>query len=254
MKNKSSSNPVINLCELQKQLGETKLKIALLQAALLEDERTQRHSSQSSDDPAESSHASPNEDTLRAIRSETRRLRKSNSPSILPKIMNVVAAVLLLSFISFGTAMAVSSDVRVLVMKLLYKVTPHYTEIHLVPAEEASLDIPSAWSGTYYPSYIPADYQFHSIQGSSPILDAVYVSGENKLLRFSENEGTVVGNIDTEGYAIKEIQLYGTKALLADKEGKSKVIWHQDGKILTITIDDTAEIALDVAKGVKRVR
>ncbi len=85
-------------------------------------------------------------------------------------------------------------------------------------------------------------------------MDAVYVSGENKLLRFSENEGTVVGNIDTEGYAIKEIQLYGTKALLADKEGKSKVIWHQDGKILTITIDDTAEIALDVAKGVKRVR
>ena len=150
--------------------------------------------------------------------------------------------------------MAVSSEVRIMVMKLLYKVTPQYTEISLVPDEEASFGVPSGWKGEYYPSFIPDDYTFSGIQETSFTRDAIYLASNGRFLRFTENEGTVEISVDTEGYHTQDIVLNGNAALLAEKDDKCKVIWQQSAKILTLTITESFELAIEIAERVTRIR
>lgn len=254
--NQSETSLLINL---QEQLSDIKLRIALVEAARLEDESNRaKYNALPPDSPErlaeEQFHQRMEPRILLMMRKLQRKQKNKDLIQYTRKVMRFAAAVFLVACISLGTAMAVSSEVRVTVMKLLYNITPQYTEIQLVPDESASFNVPADWTGDYYPSYIPNDYEFHSLQVIGSIRTTYYTSGKDKALIFHENDEGVESNIDTEGYEVKTIELNDRVALLATKKGRSVVIWQAEKRFLYLTIPENEEIALKVAKGVRRIK
>lgn len=252
-KKTNNSNQTWDLNKLEAQLGETKLKIALLKAAQLEEEEAQSQVISSLGN-VQLTDLSPKEKTLVSIRHEIRKNTSVDLLKILSGVMKVAAALFLVGLIGFGTAIAISSDVRVEVMKLLYKITPEYTEISLVNDDDASFYMPEGWKGDYYPSYIPDGYIFDSFQGDNAIATATYTSMDGKILRFSESTGTTEMNVDTEDYMIENIFLNGSEALLAYKEGSSRIVWKHGNKILMVRTSDTVQSAIDIALSVVSIK
>lgn len=253
MKAKQHSN-LTSISDLQQQISEAKLKIALLESALMEDKVDEQLETASTQDEMLVRLSHFDNRMLTAIRKESRKLERTNWLHAIPKVVKAAAAVLLLSFLLGSTAMAVSSEVRVLVMKLLYRVTPQYTEISLVPDEKASFHIPASWEGLFFPSLIPEGYTLHDLQGSGPMRETLYRNNVNSMVRFSEYDSTVEMNTDTEGYVIEDMLLNGEKALLAYKDGKSKIIWQQDGRILMVITTEDPQLTLRVAQSVVRIK
>ena len=256
---KSHGEDRVNLQGLQNQLSDIKLLIALLAAAQQDDEtETTRLDTLAPDAPERIEEvafiARTQEKTLGLIRRETHKLLRTERLHGMQKIMRIAAVLVLISFLSLGTAMAVSPGLRVQVMRLLFRVTPQYTEISYVPDEKASFEVPQEWTGNYYPAYIPDEYSFYGIAGTGSMRDAVYVAQDNKILRFSENDQSVEANIDTEGYAVREIEIHGQSALLATKEGKSKIVWSEADRYFILTVTEDAETAIKIAQRVTIIK
>ena len=103
-----------------------------------------------------------------------------------PRMLRAVAAVLLICVLGMGTALAVSPALRVAVMRLLYRVTPRYTEISYVPDERASFDVPADWDGLYYPALFHRNTRLRGGR-TGGIRDAIYTAEDGGVLSFIEN-------------------------------------------------------------------
>lgn len=249
-------NDTPNLHSLPAQIGQNKLRMALLEAAGAEADRAQAAWDALPDDAPEKAaekafHLRTEEKYLRMAR---RAQHAGRAPRMVLRALQFAAVLALAFAVSLGTAMAVSGEVRVAVMRLLYRVTPEYTEISMAEDEDAAFFVPADWTGSYYPSYIPEGYSFYSVTGTPSIRETIYTSSENKMLSFTENDPSVESNEDTENYEIIEIDLKGNKALLTVKEGKSKVIWQSADCFMVLTISENAETALKVAQSVRRIK
>lgn len=133
-----SSKETMSLQNLQTQLSDIKLRTALLEYAGQEDEESTAYFDKLPKDSPMlieeiAFFSRTTEKTLRLIRMEDRKLKRLKSFSRFQKIMKYAALLLLISFLSLGTAMAVSSDLRIQALRLLYRVTPQYTEVSYVP-------------------------------------------------------------------------------------------------------------------------
>lgn len=73
------------------------------------------------------------------------------------------------------------------------------------------------------------------------------------MLIFAENHAAVETNVNTEGYEVRQLELNGSTALLAVKDGETTVVWQQDNKALYLTISENVETALQVVTGVRRI-
>ncbi len=197
----------------------------------------------------------PSAKTLALIRRASRRPRPALPPRLAGAI-RIAAAALALLFIGIGTAMALSAQLRITVLRLLWRVTPQYTELRLAPDEAAAFDVPADWPGEYYPSFIPEGYRFYAVSGGEQIGIATYtnVSDSEKILRFIESDQNTVSKVDTEGYSIETIDLRGSEAMLARKSGHSKIIWQQAGKMLLLSVTEDRQTALKIAESVTRIK
>lgn len=197
----------------------------------------------------------PSAKTLALIRRASRRPRPALPPRLSGAI-RVAAAALALLFIGIGTAMALSAQVRITVLRLLWRVTPQYTEIRLAPDEAAAFDVPADWPGEYYPSFIPEGYRLYGVSGGDSLPIATYTnpSDPEKLLLFSESSPSAVSRIDTEGYTMEQISLHGVSALLAYKPGHSWVVWPQANKAFSVSVTEDQQTALKIAESVTRIK
>ena len=71
------------------------------------------------------------------------------------RLVLIGACVVLVIGIAAPIAIANIEAIRVRVMELLINIQDEYTEISMVENEEMAFDVPAAWRGEYYPSYIP---------------------------------------------------------------------------------------------------
>jgi len=249
--------PVLH--NLYEQLSEIKLRIALMEAARGEDEERQSYYDSL---PQEALERKAEQDFHgkmdREIQGLIQRLRRKENGEkflyLVRRSLKFAAVIFLVCGVCLGTAMAVSSEVRVTVMKLLYNITPQYTEISTVPDENAFFTVPSDWNGEYYPSYIPDGYAFRSIQGTKSIRVATYDTPDGKRMTYHENDALVESNLDTEGYEVREIELNGRVAILAVKEGGSIVVWQEDNRSFYLFITEDSATALDVVRGVRKIK
>lgn len=251
-----SRNDIPDLRGLPEKIGQNKLRMALLDAARLDADRAQAAwdalPETAPEKRAEKAfHLRTEEKYLRMARKAQ---RAGRAPRILLRSLQFAAALLLAFAVSLGTAMAVSGEVRVEVMRLLYRVTPQYTELSMAKDEGAAFFVPADWTGSYYPSYIPEGYSFYEVFGTDSMRFSYYTAAESKYLRFNECDQAVEVNTDTEGYQLQEITLNGHPALLASKVNKSKIIWQSTDCFMVLTISENAETALKVAQSVRRIK
>ena len=239
--------PTLGIEALKQQLEDTKLRLALLEYQQQEDEARQAARDSLPPDSPEMA-----EESSFFARTQANTLRRA-MPHRFPRVLTVAAAVLLLLALSLGTALAVSPALRVQVMRLLYQVTPEYTEVSFVPDEAASFDVPAEWTGLYYPAYIPEGYEFYGVGGSSSMPKVLFNASEDRFLRFSEYSLEAESNINSEGYMVEEADINGAKGVLSWKDGHTILVWPVSDRFFILDITAAADTAMEIARSVTRV-
>lgn len=272
----SGPNDTPKVQNLAAKRGENRLRAALLNAANMDADRAQQKWDALPDNaPEKMAGAAFFARTETQYLRMARRARADKAPRLFLRTLRAAAAVVLVCAVSLGTAMAVSAEIRAAVLRLVYRVTPQYTEISIdgvkrvyeegkaTPAADGqtrratvppSMNVPDGWTGNYYPSYIPEGYVFHSITGTPSMRISIYMSASERIMYFDEDDLTVEANIDTEGYKTEEININGNTALLAYKEGKTTIVWQEPDRILTLMVDENVETALKVVESVQRIK
>ncbi|MGI6233982.1 MAG: DUF4367 domain-containing protein [Christensenellales bacterium] len=240
-------------------LADNQIRLALLDASLQEDlAAKQYYESLDQDHPdrrqLELFMDKAREHNLNLLKNQRRPAKIRQFKHIIPKLIKAAAIFLTVSALGLATAMAISPELRIQVLKLLINITPSYTQIIMEPRGDHLLSVPSEWGGNYYPSYIPEGYRFYAVSGEHPVRTTIYMAGDEKMLDFSEYSGTVVTHTDTEGYTLSEIELNGTIATLAEKEGKTKLIWAIADRYFILIITENAETAIKIAKSVEYIQ
>lgn len=244
---------------LKRQLEDTRLRLALLEAQRQEDEAMQAAWDALPPDAPEKREearffARTEKGTLRLIRKHERRAARAERPRRIPRTLTVAAAAVLILCLSLGTALAVSPALRVQIMRLLYNVTPEYTEVRFVPDEAASFDVPAEWTGLYYPAFIPEGYELDGIAGSERIPKAIYTAADDRSIVFIEHSLDGESNINSEGYTVEEVEINGAKGIISHKAGYSIIVWSNTEKAFTLSITEDYDIALAVARSLVRVK
>ena len=148
----------------------------------------------------------------------------------------------------------IAPALRVQVMRLLYQVTPEYTQVSFVPDEAASFDVPVEWTGLYYPAYIPEGYEFYGVGGSSSMPKVLFNASEDRFLRFSEYSLEAESNINSEGYTVEEADINGAKGVLSWKDGHTILVWPVSDRFFILDITAAADTAMEIARSVTRVK
>ena len=174
----------------------------------------------------------------------------------LPRLVRAAAIVLAVLTLAGGVALAASPALRVQVMKLLAISTPEYTELRLVPDEEASFEVPADWKGQSFLSYVPEGLVLGEAYTMGSISYAQYRdahTGEVRL-NFTETGPTAESNIDTEHALITQVTVGPYPASLIRKNENCMVYW-SDGHELFIleTRYLSQEETLRTAQGVVRL-
>lgn len=245
------------LQNLRSQHRDLALRIALLNAAQQEaaenDNRMESLPTSSDERRAEVDFVARNQEAmLRLIRERVKKEKPLQHKK--PSLLSVLAAAVLLIVFAFSSAMAVSSDLRVYIMKLLYQVTPQYTEFRYVPDESIDLKVPGEWGGNYFPSYIPNGFEYYGVTGEQGMQTCIFMAEGDKVLRFSENAISTEGRFDTEGYQVEDIHIGDSQGLVAFQDGKTKILWSSLDRHFMLTIDADKETAIQVAKQVIKIK
>ncbi|MEZ7873056.1 MAG: DUF4367 domain-containing protein [Eubacteriales bacterium] len=250
-----SDNTPLSVEGLKQQLEDTRLRLALLEAQGQEDEAMQAAWDALPPDAPEKREearffARTEKGTLRLIRKHERRAARAERPRRIPRPLTVAAAAVLILCLSLGTALAVNPALRVQIMRLLYNVTPEYTEVRFVPDEAASFDVPAEWTGLYYPAFIPEGYELDGIGGSRRMPIAVYTAANDQYLTFTEHDLESEVNINSEGYFVEEVQINNMAGILSYRDKKTIITWANTEKAFTLSITEDRDIALAVAQSV----
>lgn len=254
----NSEHSPLSIEGLKQQLEDTKLRLALLEYQQQEDKTRQVVQAALPPDDSEKQEetrffARTQVNTLRLIRQQERRSARAEKPRRFPRVLTAAAAVFLILALSLGTALAVFPALRIQVMRLLYRVTPEYTEVSFAPDEEAAFDVPAEWTGLYYPAYIPEGYAFYGFSGTRMPTTA-FVGKDDRLLRFSEYDQNTESNINSEDYTVEEVDINGAKGLMSWKDGHTILVWPATDKFFILRITENASMALEIARSVIRIK
>ncbi|MEG2273161.1 MAG: DUF4367 domain-containing protein [Acinetobacter sp.] len=243
--------------ELYQQLADTKLRIALLSQ---QEKETETLLGEEESDTALEEEKKFFADTQdRAVGKIHAQLRKQSIERFarhdLPKIGQVAAAVLLVFYLGLTTAVATVQSVRVSLMKLLYNVEEQYTEISFHPDEDAAFDVPTAWEGNYFMSYLPEGYTLKQCSDKLSFgQEIIYEGLKGQLLRFAEMSLEAETNIDTEGFDVRPVQINGATGLLAENLDTTTIVWSTSDCYFILNMNGSAETAKQVAESVIRIK
>lgn len=244
---------------LRQQLLEAKLRLALLEYQQKEDAAQQRRRDALPEDAPEKAaeaafFARTEGKMIRLIRAKSKNKEKAAKHGRLSRFLSAAAIFVLVLLLGFGSALAFSPALRVQLMRMLYQVTPQYTEIRFLPDPNKTLEIPAEWNGLYYPSYIPEGYRMEGARSNSFLARVAYSGSAEKYILFTEYNLDVETNLNTEGFTIEEIEINGFKGILAYKEGKTNMLWPCSDKYFVLHITENRDVAMKIAQSVVRIK
>lgn len=252
---KSAESIPYSIESLQQHIADAKLRLALLEYQQKEDQAWRlRQDVLPSDAPEKIAEndffARTEETTLKLIRRHEPRLVQPARARRRPRLHQVFAAAVLILVLALGTALAVSPTLRIQVLKLLYHVTPRYTEVRFVPDTEGFFEIPAEWVGTSFPAYIPSGYRLFDSSASKNVSKAIFTSGDNKYLRFSEHLLGAELNLDSEGFSTEEVSINGMPGLMSWTAEQTIIVWPSHDKLFVLDVTENTSIAIRIAHSV----
>lgn len=175
----------------------------------------------------------------------------------LPHMGGIAAALIATLALAGVGALAANETIRIEVMRLISSTSEKYTELKLVKDEEASFDVPAAWQGTSYLSYIPPGLELVSVENNPGFSTADYQWTESQKLGmfFDEMSQSTETNLDTEDALVTPVFINTYPGFMVEKGSDIHIYWSDEQKyfILTVRNMDRAT-AMKIAESVKKIR
>ena len=159
-----------------------------------------------------------------------------------PRSMRIIAAIVILLLVGFGSALATVQMIRFGVLKLDIQTYSDHTAYKLVTTGN-TLDIPQDWHGDFYPGYIPDGFEFSRCYTGL----VEYRDSKDNLLSFSEDTYGATNALDTENAKCSTVSVMGTDATLIKKNGRCAVVWAINNRLFIVDMDVSSEEA-DIAR------
>lgn len=188
-------------------------------------------------------HARPR--ILRRARREERRMNlRLFRRHALSRVITVAASLLAVALIGGISALAVSSEMRESLSRLLVNPQEKFTDFRMKDEAFGVPDVPEAFQGDFYPTYIPYGFSFADANQHH----AYYLADGDRVLYYDElDENTVLG-LDTEDADVTYTKVGGTDAMLVQKNGLSTVVWSFANRFFLVGIYGAPEEAMKVAE------
>ncbi|MBE5787245.1 MAG: hypothetical protein E7324_06855 [Clostridiales bacterium] len=107
---------------------------------------------------------------------------------------------------------------------------------------------PDGWSGSYFPSTLPAGYELAEVEEGVGSHSALLILGTQSIL-FTEYDDQEMLSLPANTSA-SYVQLSDQIALLIIRDTQQQLIWQMDGRTFSLTCsqDDPIPLALSVKK------
>lgn len=166
--------------------------------------------------------------------------------------LRYASAIVLLISLTFGTALAVSSDFRVTVIELLTVVTDEY--VNVGPERETSKAlIPEDWMAKYYPGYIPKGYEISYHHSTANLSKVILVNPTGDIITYCVSNQQIGTQINAENALCQLAAIHDCTAYLYTLDEYSLITW-SDGKQYHTLTATTQELLLDVVESLVDVR
>jgi hypothetical protein len=158
------------------------------------------------------------------------------------RAVNVIAAFLVLLLVGCVSALAVSPEMRESLSRLLVNPQKKFTDFRM--EDFAKPDVPDAYEGDFFPSYIPNGFALQSAGWNG----ACYLAESDRVLFYSELDENAAMNLDTENAEVTYGKVGGTDAMFVKKNGLSSIVWSFSNRFFVVSIVGTHEEAMKVAE------
>lgn len=190
-------------------------------------------------------------------KADARKHRVSIIRAVAARTIKVAACFVVFIGVTFPIAFAASQTFRSRVMQLLISYDQSKQEANVSFVEDSSLafDVPEAWTGLYYPSYIPEGF---SLESCSSLLSKVsYGSGDGAQMDFYELDEAAESTLGTEGSQVSAVMVGSQEGQMIESTADGlhiiDLVWAVDDRwfhlsALNIERDEVIQIAESVRR------
>lgn len=169
--------------------------------------------------------------------------------------LHVAAALIMALALIAPVALTASAELRARVLRLLMEHTPTHMEVKLVEASDLPCEVPEAWQGEWYPSFVPQRFSTRVINDATGrIVDFL---GESGNLGFMELDENTESDVNTEGGSISVERVNGIETTFVTRPKDILALWSVEGRYFIMTIYDEngadAREFREIVAGVVRV-
>lgn len=186
-----------------------------------------------------------------------RKHRMSIFRSVAARGIKVAACFVVIIGIAFPIALATSQSFRSRVMQLLISYDQSKQEANVSFVEDSSLsfEVPEAWTGLYYPSYIPEGFSLESC--SNLLSKASYGAGDDAQMDFYELDEAAESTLGTEGSQVSAVMVGSQEGQMIESTSDGfhivDLVWAADDRwfhlsALNIERDEVIRIAESVRR------
>lgn len=176
--------------------------------------------------------------------------------SMIPRLGRMFIILIGILSVAISIAAASSSTVRQYLARLIIQSTPEYTILKIEKQPDSSVDVPSEWSGKYYPNKIPEHVVVDQIfSDSQDFKEISFCNPDSREVMFSFTEITNGSeNIDTEDAEYQVAAVDGHVGAVISKNDGLEIHWF-DGSTLFIVYIRSQSIpeAISYAEGVRKI-
>ncbi len=245
-----------NFDALQDQHLDAMIRLAYKQADALEAQRIADDCRASAEQPSAEEAAAAFasfEGKLRHLaRQDARAARRRRLGHMLPRIVQAAACIVLLLGISAPIAIANVESFRVKVMEMLIDIQEDHAQLEMVENNDLALHVPAAWTGDYYPLYIPEGFAVADV--GSLFASIHFASSDGRNIRFTELTPDAQTNIDSEDARLSYATINGENAFIVEKDDSVTVAWAVNDRYFVLNADTAQAEALEIARSVRRIR
>ncbi len=179
-------------------------------------------------------------------RTLTRQQRSAQLHPIVITVMKYAAVLVLLANLSFGTALAVSPELRSEVIEFLNYITAPFVRVG-TEEDQSSSHAPQGWLGDYFPTYLPEGYEMFKSIISSGYSSVIYKDGNLQSITLSTYQHPHEIQANAENALCYTATVKGVTAYLYIMTNQSMITWETNNTYYMF-IAPAANILLDIVE------